>query len=309
MPKTKFITFITVERTVQAGIAPTLETWESLRVHPLLTPSVAAAQWAERHLSAIQHNITTTFADPANKGVLRADLDTKTGYHVFRVQNVPSIDELAEFFALSTTDVATNLRAALDKLAWQLAVRLAGGGEPPDPFGVHFPITDCLDGCDRAFVKETRSKRQIDGTSWDRFESFQPYHRTGGWLDSWDGPYVHPLTLIRDFSNDHKHRLTQPVLLVPNMFDFPEPVEISERPNPPFGDRLDWEFPDTRPELKIDAEVVRIRLGGAPEPHIDHAAEFTPEVSLPEGRTAIHTLDRLKSFVQLILSEFARHLP
>jgi hypothetical protein len=51
--------------------------------------------------------------DPENLAVLRAELDAESGYHIFRIVQMPDMSELACGFIHSIADVANPLRAAL----------------------------------------------------------------------------------------------------------------------------------------------------------------------------------------------------
>lgn len=277
-----------------------------LRQHPLLVNGVSKWEWAERHLRALHHNIESYFAEPANKSVLRADLDAESGDHIFRVASIPDTAVIAEHFQLSLADVAGNLRHALDQFAWRLACEFAGG-EPKDPKGVHFPIRDERDD----FANhEGRARRQFDPRHWEFFERFQPYHGVADRPDRWTGPYAHQLTLLSDLTNSDKHRATEPVLLIPTQFGFR--VQIDGPPMEIDGHafrRSEIRTSRVGEIAELGTEVLRARLVEPAEPHIDNAGEMTPHVALAEGRGAVGTLARIAYYVHLMFSEFARDFP
>ncbi len=295
------------DQTFSGGDEPVLLTYDELASHPLLVDSVEKLRWAERHLAALKSNIdqATVHADPANLAVLSAQFDPESGYHVFRISQMPDMSELIFGFTHSITDVANPLRAGLDKLAWNCA-RLFAGGTPPDPTGVKFPIATTRD----EWIKAGRARKQLDPLHCGFIESFQPYHGVAGRADNWTGPYVHPLALLQDLTNDDKHRDTHPVFLIPNRFhlcDLPIAKSVLQ-----FGDQSvpipDQEFTGIGEVMELGAEVMRARLLNA-ELEIDDAGRAAPHVALPEGRGAVHTMQRLHRFVHLILSEFARRFP
>ena len=228
---------------------------------------------------------------------------------MFRVKTVPDLTTLHYSFEHAVADVVGGFRSALDKLAWRLACDFPPTGEPPDPTGVHFPIRDSISDFQ---ARERRASSQVSSTVWQFFESFQPYLERNGRADAWSGLYVHPLSLLRDLSNDDKHRDTQPVLLIPNQFALP-PVTIMKTAKVLGGGTTsmmpDWEFLGVGDRLALDAEVLRVRLAPDTEPQIEDAGYFTPQVALQERRPAIPTLDRLARYVQLIFTEFSRQFP
>jgi hypothetical protein len=141
-------------------------------------------------------------------------------------------------------------------------------------------------------------------------KTLQPYQAEDPYADSWHGPYVHPLRLLRDLSNDDKHRDTAPVLLMPTQFQFRR-VDVAQRPSDWFPDQTenDWEVLNPGQEMTVGLEVLRMRLVGDVEPEIHDAARAFPQVALPEGRVAVLTMQRLFRRVHLLLSEFARQFP
>jgi hypothetical protein len=65
--------------------------------------------------------------------------------------------------------------------------------------------------------------------------------------------------------------------------------------------------------MRVGLEVLRVGILDAPEPHIDNAARCSPVVSLPEGREALSTLERLYRHAHVVLVNspwsFQRHSP
>jgi hypothetical protein len=301
------ITVSTASQTIMGGATPVLASYEELEAHPLLSDSMEKLRWAERHLATLVHNIdqATVHADPENFAVLRAELDAKSGYHIFRIVRMPDMSELTYGFTHSIADVANPLRAALEKLAWQCAGWF-GAGTPKDPPGVKFPITTSP----AEWINAGRARNQLDPAHCGFIERFQPYNGMAGRADDWTGPYVHPLTLLQDLTNDDKHRDTQPVFLIPNRFHLRNLV-IADHLEQLRGITFsapDHSFPGIGKPMELGAEAMRARLINA-EPEINDAGRVAPHIALPEGRGAVHTMQRLHRFVHLILSEFARDFP
>ena len=134
---THVISFTTTDLHIQGGKPTGLVDLTELRRHRLLGPGVGKLEWGSRHLATLEHTITQTFAE--HQTMLRAEFDPESGYHSFRVVNVPDIDQFASDFTNAVADIANNLRAALNQFAWQLACSHAPGGVPNDPVGVKFP--------------------------------------------------------------------------------------------------------------------------------------------------------------------------
>ncbi len=328
--------FNQVNISMAGGTPPNLIDIEQLRRHRLLAPAASKLGWARRHLAALEHNITETFTFPANHAVIRANLDAQSGEHLFCVSELPVLDQFAEDFAHVVADVAKNLHPALDQLAWQLACDFSTTGFPKDPKGVYFPITDSPD----LWAEQGRARGQISKPHWDFIERFQPYHGVNGRADSWHGDYVHQLAFLRDLANDDKHRIGRPIFMLPSQLDltylqiaripvaqakaigitrpgtfmvvtrmdhpvYPAPTESID----PNIETNDWQVTGIGKPLELDLEVMRARLVPPVEPEINPAGFARPLVAFGDGRAAVATLQRVESFVHLVLSEFARQFP
>jgi hypothetical protein len=96
------------------------------------------------------------------------------------------------------SDVATNLRAALDFIAWQLAIkRLREEGESREPRNTLFSICSSP----KAFLHH-KTKGQLADVLKDSLpliESFQPYSGS-------ERPENHLQAILRELSNITKHR-------------------------------------------------------------------------------------------------------
>jgi hypothetical protein len=142
-------------------------------------------------------------------------------------------------------------------------------------------------------------------------EGLQPYHGTAGRPDSWSGPYIHQLALLRDLSNADKHHILTPVLAVPWSSEFfnitdslrmvvnqglNQHVESLTAGQPPHlgGDRLE-----------VGTVILRANIPGRLlEQEVDMIGYVTPMIHLAVGRPLVPTLDRLVAFVEYILHDF-----
>jgi hypothetical protein len=293
--------FSVVPQTISGGIPPNLTSLDDLDKHPLLGPSIGKFRWGQGHLTSLEQNILQTFGDPANQAIIRADLDSQSGYHVFSVSSLPTVGQFAKQFTNAVADVAKNFHPALDQLAWQLAKVFAAPGEPSDPKAVNFPIADTRDTWRK---KERRAKLQFRPEHWSFFERFQPYRGVDGRFDSWQGDYVHPLAFLRDLADDDKHRISKPVFLLPQQFDFPKGLRVAGQ-----GFARDWIVTGVGKALELGLEVMRARLISPSEPEINPAGRCRPQVTFRTGDQAIPALQRIERFVHLVLSEFVREFP
>jgi len=98
-------------------------------------------------------------------------------------------------WAFMAGDIAHNLHASLDNLAWALAGRFAHGGTA-------FPLTDCKEKWAQATHSTKRHKAKTYGmgaTVVNIVHGFQPYTDRKNFQ----------LGVLRDLSNEDKHRIVQ----------------------------------------------------------------------------------------------------
>jgi hypothetical protein len=310
-PRTAFpysISSSTAPGTMQGGADARLTDLSVLKAHPLLgvaNGAVSLLQHGHRHLAALEHKIGQTFAHPATQAVIGAYLDSDIGFHRLRVESTPDFEIYAEDFCNAIFDVAGAFRASLDKLAWR-AVNSNISGSPKDPRGVKFPISDTS----AEWANQSRAWKAFNPAHRTFIESFQPYHGTNGRADSWYGPYAHQLTLLRDLSNDDKHRDSWPVFLACSQVTLRAslfPADRTER----FAayDRMDNKFIGLGEPMEVGLEVMQVRLFDGAQTEIKDAGRVVPQVALPERRLVIPTLQRIERFVHLVLSEFTKNFP
>lgn len=302
---TQAISVSTIDQTISGGPPLPVLDHPSLRAHPRGAAAAAKLEWGERKVAALRQSWNAQTSDDDSCPLIEATFDPLTGYHFFRVQTLPKAERNEEI-SLIAGDVIHNLRSALDHLAWAMACEFAGG-EPRDPTGVQFPIRDTP----VTFADVRRVRTQLAPEHWQFLERFQPYHGVDGRSDSWHGRYKHQLSLLRDLSNDDKHRLTQLTLLVPSQVWFPN-FRISRNTKTfsglgEFG-QSDFEFVGAGQNARLGLEVIRLRLIDAPK-HIFPAGIVRPRLAMADGKPLIETLERIGLFVRLVLSDFVRQFP
>ncbi len=68
---------------------------------------------------------------------------------------------------------------------------------------------------------------------------FSRYHGVYDFADSYGGPYVHQLVLLRELANDDKHQDTAPALLTAGSFSFRGTVTFARVTRPEGWTELD----------------------------------------------------------------------
>jgi hypothetical protein len=279
----------------------------------------AKLRWAREHRNNLEKHISTTFENPENWAILSAELDPESDEHVFRITYVPDLAALVEEVSLRVGDIVHGLRGALDHLAWQLA----NGREPigdADARKIQFPIHN-----DPAKFRSNRTADFYGGNDWAQIEQYQPFKGPNGRPDSYSAAYVHQLEHLQELSNTDKHRQLPIVLLTSSRFTT-IPVEGGY---PPWLVKKDGEWtmdvtkvdepnPRAAPPnfghasylVEVGAEVVRFKMTSdfAKQRRIEVAGAVAPSVGLAERRPIFPTLDRIATFVQLILDEFEDQL-
>jgi len=102
------------------------------------------------------------------------------------------------------SEIAHDLRAGINYIAWQLAVKNLGGVRKPSR-QTQFPICDSPGDANGGFRYQlSKQMSDILPSAIPDIEYFQPYHRP-------DRPETHLLAVLRELSNSTNHRfLIQP---------------------------------------------------------------------------------------------------
>jgi hypothetical protein len=155
--------------------------------HPLHGANLRCAR-AKTHIGALKRSVSRFQREP-----LRT-----INYQSENFQYAGWPPPAPDTWSLIVSDVAVNLRAALDFITWQLAMKhLRDTGESRDPGrSTAFSITNDL----RAFeAQRIRQLKDVLPAAIPEIESFQPYNKD-------DGLEASLLELLRELSNFTKHR-------------------------------------------------------------------------------------------------------
>jgi hypothetical protein len=149
---------------------------------------------AEEHFNIFQSELSAWTND--SPYTIRREVRLDGGRHtiVVDIQKVPPIDR----WSLIAGDCVGNLRSSLDHLIYALAVRNTGKNPPPDARKLQFPICDS----ETSFQGEKKRGR-VNGLSTSTgnlIERIQPYNK-------WHAHLPSLLSVLRDFSDQDKHRL------------------------------------------------------------------------------------------------------
>ena len=267
----------------------------------------AKVEHGRRHMTELDNAVRAFFDDPGNCPAMVSTFDEESGFHIFRVGSIPTqLHELQIEAALRVGDVVHDLRSALDHLVWQLSLKGAGGSEPQDALSIQFPIASSAKDFESA---RRRTLRNVSTDHQDLIESYQPYHEGAGRPDSYSGPYIHQLTLLRQLSNVDKHRLLTTILSLSSgaMFSIPpdllEPAEVTYMGFTLTTDLVPVET-DNDFRLEEGAAFAKARLRGERLPDGTHVGRSMPSLGLEENRPIAPTLGRIADYVELILRGF-----
>jgi len=262
---------------------------------------------AKVHRDALDVYITETFADEANRPLVGAKLEPESGDYIHYISRMPDLEPFLLEVGLRFGDAIHNLRSALNHLVMQLALlpKRKRTITPGQTLSIEFPINVSCGSFDKDWK---RCCRHVDPAQRATFEKFQPYDtRTStGLPDTYVGPWVHPLRLLRDFSNQDKHRVIVATVLNPGSY--------SARGRTGTGafvslmhvvDRLQGRT-FIRPErLELGTVILRGSAPGGMRPaDVEVDGDMTPDVCLSEFRPVVQTLDRISAFVIHVVREF-----
>lgn len=217
------------------------------------------------------------------------------------VATVSRVSDLPLKLAVIVGDAVHNFRSSLDQLIFELAfmdsragARLVGSQTLEKTM---FPDSNDRANFDGHYV-QTRLLAGLTKRHRAQLKNFQPYRGR-------NLPQPHPIRLLVDLSNDDKHRLTQPVLMVPTNVQ----LEIL------FEDLQDCELVDgetvwnprllARP-LELNTEILRfpVRITG-PNPHAKVKGGLTSFVGFRNGESAIGQLEAIGAYTRRIVEFFA----
>lgn len=305
-PRLSAISRSAISQTIAGGTPAVLIAFAELQRIARLKDSAQKCEWASKQLQQLRAVINASHVDPDYILILRATLDRIYGRHICTIAAVPPATEAyCTSLSLMAADLIGNLRSSLDYLTWRLANEFCNG-QPRNPKAVQFPI------CDRRadYERQTLLKQQIHPDAFSFIQRYQPYHGTNGRQDSYFGDYLHPLAHLRNLSNEEKHRVTQLFLMLPTQISF-YPLKFAASEEEVLGQRVErpiYDFIGTDDPISLGMPVVSIQLNGEPDV-IERAGSVVPHIAMPGNRPMLESIERLLTFVHMILSDCARDLP
>ncbi len=235
------------------------------------------------HIDTLKENVRDLLRvedeDPQPYGF---HFDPDSGEGVGWIEWMP--DPPTIYWSLVAGDAVHNLRGALDHLMWQVAILDRGGGVPEDR--TQFPIVD--DPAHLTGWPASVTMNQLTEPHRTLVAGYQPYN-AGDLKD------VHPLAILRELSNQDKHRVLAILSLLGDCYVDPTTRDcVIEEGRPHIG-----------VELKKGAEVVHIRTRAiGPNPELDVKLYVLPEITIGEDVPLIPLLDIIQACITGITAEF-----
>ncbi len=236
-----------------------------------------------------------------NKPKLEARYNSDSGKHEIYLSNVPNLDELRAQVSITVGAIVHWVRSALDNMVYERALvnthdNIQNAGQ------LQFPIVDSQSEFGNVAARQISELSSQDQAI---IESFQPYHGVGGRSDSFSGPYIHQLSLLRNISNTDKHREAVNISVDPNSF------ETTAIASPIMDSWSKWTianpkeyFGTFRPaEMRVGAVAFEAVVDGKPLKAPAFAGYAVAHFSLDEGRSLIPTLRRIDSYVRNVVEE------
>ena len=236
-----------------------------------------------------------------NKAKLDARYNADSGKHEIYLSNVPNLDELRAQVSITVSAIVHWLRSALDNMVYERAL-VNTNDNIQNAQLLQFPIIDSQSDFDTVGLRQISELSTQDQTI---IESFQPYHGVAGRPDSFVGPFIHQLSLLRDISNTDKHREIVNISVDPNSFEtnvIASPILDSWRKwtvdNP-----IEY-FRTFKPvEMRVGRVTFEAVVDGKPLKAPVFAGHAVAHFALDEGRSLIATLRRIESYVRKLVVE------
>jgi hypothetical protein len=255
-------------------------------VPPSIDGALLKLRRGKEHADALKGAIESS-QDSIRAGV---QFDADRGRCIAWIERAPTMP--AEW-SLLVGDCIANLRAALDYLAYEL-VALDNGGVYDER--TQFPIADAPE---RLSSRDQRTLKLLTPGHRATIESHQPYAGTNPpWVLD-DLALKHPLAVLREMSNQDKHRLLVGTYIGVTI----DRLEIGG-PDLRIGNHRDIRG-TYRMRLEPGAELfsVPVEIVG-PKPQVQMNVDFTPFVSFAQERDVIKVLELLGAKVAEIVREF-----
>ena len=269
---------------------------------------------AIEHRNALQTHVVKHIVAEGNRPTIGIKFKPETGEHAVYVSLCPEYGPHLERCSILLSDAIQNLRASLDYLTFQLAMRNKDGVLDNER-RVQFPIEDdptvFKTRCEATGARDRRGWiAELAADDQKILERYQPYHGKEGDPAAEDqvrtcGSNCSFLYILRDISDPDNHRLPQPVLIPPVRLDKVDPavamiMEGHMRRQRDTGERS---LPIT---IEAGTEICWCKMPGWPETDMDMAGHVTPLVAIQVGQLfqVVPTLDQTARIVRLLLGEF-----
>ncbi|GEM_PF-5438179 len=256
---------------------------------------------AKSDLVLLDNQINIFTNDPSNKAILKSKHSSEKDTHQIYIHSIPELDDFANDIAINVGEIIHNTRSSLDNLIYELAL-VNTNNNIVKPKRLQFPIYDTFEEFQKygePVISEISSKHK------SIIESYQPFHGTAGRPDSWNGPYVHQLSLLRDLSNTDKHRTIIEIFFDPNHFELMNSgvlilnmhqYNISLNPMKYFN--------DFKPASMSNDEVVfEAKVPGLIIDNSEIAGYAIASVTLEERRPLYHTINRIIEYVGIVVDD------
>lgn len=234
-------------------------------MEPLNDPRLKIRR-AEEHIDELRGAAQDFISRPHWSMTLEDDPQFPPSTYRFNVTEKPPL-----YIGTIVGDIVSNLRAALDHIIWQAALRHRKGRRPDRK--TSFPIYD-----DAAlYVEKSRgSLRHISRAARDVVESLQPYHRP-------DWPETYLLHVLNELVRVDKHQTIMPVIGAARIET--NRGEIIRLPTLDDGDRVTFSVPKP---LNHDLEIrvltsIGVVVDGVPlgSPYFLQIHDFVRDEVLP----------------------------
>ena len=269
----------------------------------------AKIERAQEHLDALRRETGLGVVTPvpdAYRIPMRLEYEPNSGDHVFRATATLPEDAVRRVGIL-VGDIAHNLRSALDHLVWQLSLIGTGGREPNNPNIIKFPIQDSPPAklTDKRKFQETAALYKLRPEHRAIIYEHQP-HR--GHFDQ-AHIFLHPLTRLREFSNDDKHKVITPVTALSNRHT--DLTEIFQGFGGEITDMVPLRSGAYHSLMDQDTEVVRVKVRPASlQLNMAVAGYVVPNPRVidpfPEGPACIVPLDGILEEIMLEVLDVVR---
>lgn len=255
--------------------------------------------WARRHLETLEREIWVWIDKTRRATLTSIEFDPPSFVVTLDPGEVPCD------FALTAGDVLQTTRAALEHLAYELALTYAGRLSAKDERDTGFPVVGDQNGGGATLWADQASRklRAVSTAAVQAIDQLQPYKLGPSWADN-------PLWVLNELARVDRHRLLHLVVATVGGIEFNQPPPELPRDDWPgasyYGGRLDGL-----------TELARI-----PSPvRLDHVTEvsqsaraqlelvFDDDVPLVAGQPVLLTLRRVLDHVDYaVVPALRKHL-